>query len=343
MSQDARDLPEIPDHPEVPDDLPEIPAGEPQPLPEADLQPLGGAALAPGTDGTAAAAAGAASDGSDAKPQAESAPATLGRDEKPPLRELEMAPRQLGTAALIAAVGGILPWMGAYPGTWTGPGADSPLATWIVPFVVTKILAALGAYLWYQQVMHDWGPKLDGILGKLGDLSFTKRKAQAEADAPKRKSVRDQSPTTLKHAFPTALHLLALLLAVGAFVLPFVWLGNYDAKVASAEVGMFAWALFTWVHIRSYERWGSFNPIFPLMFLGMLVAGFARVAASASGGGLKTGSGLMGVMGGLTVGVAGAMAAYTMYLSLRQAKAEGDAKKEAALEARRAARASKRG
>ena len=103
---------------------------------------------------------------------------------------------------------------------------------------------------------------------------------------------------------------------------------------------MLGWAAFTWVHIAGYERWGHFNPLFPLMFLGMLFAGAAAVIgalASEATGAAK----LMGVLGGATVACGGGLAAYTIAEAMMQAKRDGDRKKAEALEARKASRKKK--
>jgi hypothetical protein len=47
-------------------------------------------------------------------------------------------------------------------------------------------------------------------------------------------------------------------------------------------------------------------------------------------------------LGSLGVAVAGFMAVYTMFVAIKQAKIEGDLKKQAAAEARKAARESRR-
>ena len=51
---------------------------------------------------------------------------------------------------------------------------------------------------------------------------------------------------------------------------------------------------------------------------------------------------VVGLLGNLVVAVGGLMAIYTMYVAMKQAKIEGDLKKAAAREARKAQRASRR-
>ena len=142
----------------------------------------------------------------------------------------------------------------------------------------------------------------------------------------------------LKHPFPTGLHLVSMVLIVLAVFV--AWkdprggiLGAVGFGVA--EMGMLGWAAFTFVHIANYERWGHFNPLFPLMFLAMLFAGVAAVFTSFQYGGLLT---ITSLAGGLIVAAGGGLAAYTIVEAMMQAKKEGDRKKQAAMEARRDAR-----
>lgn len=314
MSQETPDLPEIPDLPDIPE-FPELAE-----IPEMPMEPV---------EAGAAAAAAAASRG----------PRPGGGESGAPMRELEEAPKKLRQAAKIAAIGAALPFMGAFPGRWSGEEALYPLKDWFLLFLAAKVLIVIGAWLWFQQVKHNWGPKLSGFLGTLAEVALGK-KPKADEGAKKRKSIRDQGPTSLKHPFPSALHILSLGFAIsGVFVLPFMYEFGDTLKLV-AELGMFTWALYTLVHIASYERWGSFNPIFPLMFLAMAASGLLRVFAGFAN--MKEHSGLVSLLGGAIVFTGGLLAAYTMFLSLREAKREGDRKKAAALEARRAARSARR-
>lgn len=96
---------------------------------------------------------------------------------------------------------------------------------------------------------------------------------------------------------------------------------------------------FTWIHIYDYERGGKFNPIFPLLFLGAAITGLATIFEVVNDGP----PGLLALLvGTIPVTVAGFIAMYTMGVALKQAKTEGDQKKEAALAARRAARADRK-
>jgi len=251
---------------------------------------------------------------------------------QPPLRELDKAPLHLRQAALIVTAACVLPWM---PGKVEGQAGNAWLLT-----LAAKALMGAAAWLWLQQVRHDFGPKLVGGLAGLANLHLAgKKKEEAEDGKPKRQpKPKAGVPQKLEHPFPTGLHALAVVLVIGAILLAMQ--DPRRALIGSAgtvEVAMFGWAAFTWVHIAGYERWGGFNPLFPLMFLGMLFAGLMGVIASLTGdlGGLQK---LLGILGGAGSAAGGGLAAYTIAEALMQAKKEGDVKKAQALEARKASR-----
>ncbi|HEX6886322.1 MAG TPA: hypothetical protein VF530_23305 [Planctomycetota bacterium] len=250
----------------------------------------------------------------------------------PPLRVLDKAPQHLRLAALIVVCGSLLPWM---PGKGEGEAAAG--SAWLMTLLAKAIMGA-AAWLWLQQVYHDFGPKLSGVLGQLANLQPFKKKEKPEEDAKQRRAKAKAPTTHLVHPFPTGLHLLAFLLAAVAVAVAF----NDPRKglIGSngiPEVLMLGWAAFTWVHIANYERWGGFNPLFPLMFLGMLFAGAAAVVG-ALGGEASGLTKLMGLAGGAAVACGGGLAAYTIAEAMMAAKKEGDRKKAEALEARKAAR-----
>lgn len=250
----------------------------------------------------------------------------------PPLRVLDKAPMHLRQAALIVTGASLLQWM---PGK-VAEGASS--TAWLLT-LAAKALMGAAAWLWLQQVRHDFGPKLTGGLAGLANLHLAaKKKEEDDGKEKRRPKPKAGVPTKLEHPFPTGLHALAAVFAIAAVVL--AMRDPRQALIGSAgtvEVAMFGWAAFTWVHIASYERWGGFNPLFPLMFLGMLFAGAMGVIAGLTGdqGGLQK---LMTILGGAGVAAGGGLAAYTIAEALMQAKKEGDIKKAQALEARKAAR-----
>jgi hypothetical protein len=305
MSEERRadDLPELPDpEPRVPEpaELEELPVEAHAVSPAAPVPPGSAVATGVGAPGRAGA--------------------------RPPLRKLDRVPAHLRTAALLVLAGAALPFLGPGPG-WASATAAKACA-----------LAAAG--LWYAQVLHDFGPPLTGVLGALAS-TVVPLPAKLRKKAPRG---RGAAPAALEHPFPTALHLLAFgLIAFG------VWLavqddrrGPIQAAIGSkglSEAAMFGWAAFTFVHIAAYERWRRFNPLFPLLFLGMLFAGLASLVTALDTEGPSK---LAGLAGGAAVAIGGGLAAYTIVEAMLQAKKEGDRKKADALEARKAARKASR-
>ena len=256
----------------------------------------------------------------------------LGPDGKPPLRVLDKAPQLVLKASMLVVVGALIPFMNA---TNDEAVAEEGGVWWSL---VAKVLMLAAAWVWMQQVKHNWGqPKLTGFLAKLGDLSLKPKPKEEDEGKKKRAAKRDAKPGAIDHPFPTALHVLGLLLVVGGFVLSAndPRSSELTGPVAPAEAGIFAWAAFSFVHIKSYERWGSFNPLFPLMFLAMLLAGLASVVAGLSASGIWMAA---RIGGGVIVGAGGGLAAYSIVEAMMQAKKEGDAKKAAEIERRKAAR-----
>ncbi|MEQ1895580.1 MAG: hypothetical protein ABL998_23820, partial [Planctomycetota bacterium] len=250
----------------------------------------------------------------------------------PPLRVLDKAPMHLRQAALIVTAASLLPWM---PGKIEGEAGNAWLLT-----LLAKVIMGSAAWLWLQQVKHDFGPKLVGGLAGLANLHLAPKKKEEPDDGKEKRRPKPKAGAAVKleHPFPTGLHALAVVLVIAAVVI-----GSQDPRRAligsagTVEIAMFGWAAFTWVHIASYERWGGFNPLFPLMFLGMLFAGAMGVIVGVAGdlAGLAR---MMAVLGGAGVAGGGGLAAYTIAEALMQAKKDGDRKKAEALEARKASR-----
>jgi hypothetical protein len=260
------------------------------------------------------------------------APAATG--DRPPLRPLDKAPLHLRLAALIVTAGSLLPWM---PGRLEVAGG-----AWWLMALAGKALMGVAAWLWLQQVLHDFGPRAQGVLGQLASLHLKPKPKPAPDDGKRRAKPKAASAMHLEHPFPTGLHALALVVALAGVLVaardPRVGFANTSSGIP--EVIMLGWAAFTWVHIAGYERWGAFNPLFPLMFLGMLFAGVMGVLGALGGdaGGLLK---LAGLAGGAAVAAGGGLAAYTIVEAMMQAKKEGDRKKAEALEARKASRGKK--
>ncbi len=252
----------------------------------------------------------------------------------PPLRQLDKAPTHLRLAAQIVAVGSLLPFMGLGDG-----GADG---VWFS--LGAKIIVLGAAWLWLQQHLHDFGPKATGVVGHLANLRLLKKKKKEDGeDQPKRRA-SEKGLAKLEHPFPTGLHALSVIVfGAGVFLSLSDARSSMFGPLGTAETLMFAWAAATWVHIAGYERWCGFSPLFPLMFLGMFFAGSAQVVGAVTAGDAIPGLWrLFSGLGGGIVTAGGGLAAFTIVEAMMEAKKEGDRKKAEALEARKAARKSRK-
>lgn len=235
-------------------------------------------------------------------------------------RQLEGAPQLLRKASVILMVGGLLPWM-----TALSTGGYVPWKTWFIGMALT--IAA--GFVLIESAKAASGLKANGLV----------------------------KPIAGAHAL--AGPIFGLLLFIGAAVVAFGGEPAIPAKLtakASEAIAVhppaFGWrgavelaslflAFATFAHILAYEYGGKFNPIFPLMFLGPALAGLLNVFGALPRMGEHPLI-LVALVGSLVVAVGGFMAMYTMYVSLRQAKVEGDAKREMMRERKKAEREARR-
>lgn len=297
----------------------------PAPATTSQVEPTSTAAPAGAAEPASPVAAAAASSSAE-KPDGDAARAGAPR-------QLDQAPLHLRKAAWVVVAGSLLPWMGSG-------------ATWLA-LVVSKLVVGLGAWILQKTIAARTGAPVPGFVAKLAAVSLApkpKPAAPEEAEA-KPKGKKKKSPLApLFQALPTAGHAVGLLvLLVGVFSVfydPAIAAGGEDVYgiKAFAEVGMLAWAAATIVHIFSYVHGGRFNPIFPLMFLAMFAAGIlGAIGAFAEESPVLL---TVRVAGALVVSAGGGIACYTIFEAMKQAKVEGEAKKAAAREARKAARGS---
>ena len=240
-----------------------------------------------------------------------------------PQRELEAAPLLLRKASLILIVGAILPWM-----TSISTEGNMPWQAW----AIATGLTLLGGFI-----------MLEGAKAKAGHKAFGLAKSIAGAHA------------LAPMIFGVVCFVAALGVAwamggthyVNGDFSPFGEALPEDAEIKEVfrlrsllEIGTLFLAVATFAHIQAYELYQTkFNPIFPLMFLGPAVAGALHVfTALNSDSTLK----IVGILGSLIVAAGGITAMYTMYVSLKEAKVEGDQKKAAMREQRKADRASRK-
>lgn len=242
----------------------------------------------------------------------------------PKERELEQAPKLLRQAAVVLVVGSLLPWVGHGGGPVTFAGA--------------KVVTILAAVAFYASVFTRLEKPVPFGLAALG------KKRWGKPYNHKTKGFKE----SLAQAIPTPLHVFAGVLAIVGLLMPMgdpVYatsevVGGGAVKGIS-EVGLLAMGVLTIVHIFAYSKGGSFNPIYPFLFLGALMMGIGRLATAAS----TTEQGaprLLAYGGALLTTIAGAWATWTIVVSMIEAKKQGDAKKAAAMEARKAARAARR-
>ncbi|MDF1800359.1 MAG: hypothetical protein P1V81_14370 [Planctomycetota bacterium] len=317
---------ELPELPELPDDsLPELPELPDEPLPELPPEPIA-EEVKPVPPPEPVPAPEPAAEEPATEPVAfapEQAAASVSMEDAP-LRELKgTAPEHLRTAALIVLVGCLLPWLSLEitgPMTWAG----------------AKLLILAGIWLLWQSVELRAGGKVPGIVTTLGGIVLGKKPEEVDPAVAARRAKNRKGPAKLEVPFPTGLHVLGFLLAIVGIIFPMIDPGaSKGSWKAMAELGMLAWAGGTWVHIYAYERWGSFNPLFPLMFIGMLFSGGLNAVGFFTG---AAGTHLVGLIGGLTVAAGGGLAAYTIIEAMMEAKKEGEAKKAIENDRRKAAR-----
>ena len=252
----------------------------------------------------------------------------LAPGEKPPLREMHGAPLHLRNWSLVVLGGCMLPWLSFVP---SGP------VTW----GLGKLLVLAGVWLLWQSVELRAGGKVPGFITSLGSKAIGKKPVEVDPKVAARRAKNRKGPAVLEIPFPTPLHLLGLVVTLlGVFTPLLDPVGDLPSNASSiAELGMLAWAAGTWVHIHAYERWGSFNPIFPLMFIGMLLSGGLTVAGYLGGAEGKT---IISLLGGVVVAIGGGLAAFSIVEAMVDAKKEGDAKKSVENERRKAARTTRK-
>lgn len=242
------------------------------------------------------------------------APANLAT---PPRRDLEQAPLHLRTAAKVLICGAVLPWM-----TAAATEGHVPWGYWAGSVALTFV----AGFVMVESVKARRGLPANGAVAGIA-------KGHALAGTG-----------------------LALLVFIGACVV--AWMGSawfdgdplrytgVDSPTAEdrysiraiLELATLLLGLATFAHILDYEYGGKFNPLFPLMFLGPAVAGSLQVFGAFSAFGQSSTAALISLVGSITVAAGGCMAIYTMYESMKQAKAQGDLKRNAQREARKTER-----
>jgi len=254
--------------------------------------------------------------------------AAKGEAQGPQRRELEEAPQLVRKAATILTIGALFPWL-----TALSTQGHMPWKFWAMGVGLTLF----AGFVLMEGAKHRSGLPANGLV------------------------------KPIVGAHPMAGTGFGLILFVAAIVA--VFMGNSlfvgaDADMrfvglipgdgvpegannrfslwAVMELGTLFLGLATLAHVLAFEYGGKFNPIFPLMFLGPAIAGALNIIGASRQIGGDNGIAILAAIGSLTVAAGGILAMYTMYVSMKQAKVEGDIKRAAERERRKAERESRR-
>jgi len=246
----------------------------------------------------------------EAAPAPATPPAAASASKPGTKRELEQVPLMLRKASTILLIGAITPFWVALKGV-----GEEGIAIPYGMLFAAKAIALVAAYIFHEGYAATHGGKHQGPIAKLSRAHHVAVPAVAGVIA-----------------------LLSILFACGVFVDT----SGLDPLWASTELFTLLLATSTFTHIFAYEHGGKFNPLFPLVFVGPGIAGVMNlfgVSKAMEEGGLMP---LLATAGTLAVAVGGIMAMYTMFVALKQAKEQGDRKREAMREHRKATRAADR-
>ena len=243
---------------------------------------------------------------------------------EPPKRELEQAPLLLRKASVVLMCGAALPWMTAIM-----TKGHMPWASWFGSWALTFV----AGWLLLDGAKARFGAKCSGI-----SKALFKANALAPAGA----------------ALVIFVAAVVVCFSTGVYFNGSEFLGFVaptDADVAysneylpaALEFGTLFLALATFAHLTAYEYGGKFSPLFPLLFLGPAVAGPLKALDAASQISDLGPLGFLGLIGSVGVAAGGIMAMYTMYVTMKEAKVQGDLKQAAARERKRAEREARRG
>lgn len=254
----------------------------------------------------------------------------------PPKRDLEQAPLLLRKASTVLICGALIPWM-----TSISTLGKMPWGMWFAGVLLT----GLAGIVLIEAAKANAGDKANGLVKSIAGAHPMAGTGAAMAlfvvaivvcmMASSYYQVNDKGEWVFDaDGQPT---FLGFSVADGADM---SLVKDTFSIRGVLELATLFLALATFAHILAYEYGGKFNPVFPLMFLGPAVAGTLHVLTAVSqryDNPLK----IIGILGSAVVGAAGIMAMYTMYVTMKQAKIEGDRKAAEARERRRAERANR--
>ncbi|MDP6988102.1 MAG: hypothetical protein QF903_01320 [Planctomycetota bacterium] len=280
------------------------PAPEPAPQPEPEPEPAPQPPPEPAPEPIPPAAAAPLAPAAAGATAASGGPAAPGRErgDAPPAPEGQVQKRDLDQAPLVLRKAALILLAGSIL-PW-----GNPIASW-GGTIAEKLLCFAAVWLFYQSHVLKVGGPAHGLVKSLG------RKG------------------------PAPVMILAAVIAVIGLI-PLATLGGEALTLFKTftEKAFLLLAGYTFVHIFDYEHGGKFNPMFPLLFCFAAVGGFMSIFTVVPAMGEAGPLAFVALIGTIAVTAAGCMAAYTMIVAMREAKAHGEAKRAAALEARKAAR-----
>ena len=169
---------------------------------------------------------------------------------------------------------------------------------WNLPRIVAKVVILIGGWIAYCGIEHAHGHKTPlEALGKLHKLALP------------------------------VLSIVVMLVGLAPLI-------DSGAK-AIVEKAALAVGLLAWAQVHGYAKGGKFNPTWALIIPLLGLAGLIMVVTVPF---MATVSGLnkvFAILGSAGVAGAGGLSGYTLVISMKEAKAHGEAKKLAALEDRK--------
>jgi hypothetical protein len=185
---------------------------------------------------------------------------------------------------------------------WLAKGGFDPLR------LAGKVVVLLGGWILMQGVLYTHGEeqKVPGFLHGLGKLH------------------------------PLALDVLGGLVMLAGVLVPNLGGLSFPSVVEKCAVGV---GFAAWCQVLAYEKGGKFNPVMGLVIPFIGVASAMRIVTVFTD---QAGFDALALLGAIGVTAAAVIAGHTMVIAMKEAKAHGEAKKRAALEARKAARSAKR-
>ena len=174
---------------------------------------------------------------------------------------------------------------------------------WVLNTILGKLVVLAGGYVMWAQVLHSHDEKVPGVFAKIGAMH------------------------------EKALTILASVLMLVGVVLPMLLGERGETLVENLAIAI---GVVTFCQVGAYEKGGKFNPMFGLIIPLLGLGAVGRLATMFANFDIFV---LIGA-GGVTA--ASGIAGYTMVIAMKEAKAHGEARKKAQVEARKQARRAKR-